>query len=140
MARGTRNDQYVVSMALDGVDTGIWDKWAGGDLDSDEVKYAAGAMASERSLGGRQITQPINLTRNFDLDRDPQYQSLFEARRGKGHVVVTKQPLDADGNPFGRPLVYTGTMKFAKFPEADSNSNAAGLIEVQVSPDARVSA
>lgn len=131
----SRTDQYSVSVALDGRDLGIWDKLTGGDLDSNETKYKPGAMGAGISLGGTQMVPDVVVSRLYVLDRDHAQNPMIRARVGKGRVTVTKQPLDVDGNVYGRPLVYTGRLKTLNFPDADSEGNAAALVALTVGTD-----
>ena len=54
------------------------------------------------------------------------------SRAGKGSVVITKQPLDIDGNPWGDPITYKGKLKAVTPPEHDSTSNTEALLELEV--------
>ena len=55
-------------------------------------------------------------------------------RTGKARMVMTKTVLDLDGNVFGRPLVYSGTLKQVTPPEVDSESSDAALIALEMTP------
>lgn len=129
----SRTDQAVVSLAVDGVDYGIWDKLTGGDMDSNETKYKPGGGVTEVSLGGTRMVTDVVLTRLYVLERDHVSAHALLNRVGRGTGVATKQPTDVDGNIFGRPLVYAGRLKTVNFPDADSMGNAAALIVVTIS-------
>lgn len=129
----TRADTYSVAVNIDGEDTGIWDKLTGGGIDSEETKYKPGGMVGQISLGGTINADNVTISRIYDLNRDHTRVKRWMARAGKATVVVTKQPLDIDGNVFGDPLVYTGVLKACTPPEVDSESSDAGLIEIEVS-------
>jgi hypothetical protein len=50
-------------------------------------------------------------------------------------MVIAKQPLDADGNVWGRPLIYLGTHKRCTPPEHDANAGAdPAIIELEMTP------
>lgn len=129
----SRQDQYNVTVSIDGEDKGTWDKMEGGEVDSEERKYRPGNMATEVSLGGSVSVGNVTVTRLYELARDHLNVKAMMARAGKGTVVVKKQPLDVDGNPFGSPLVYQGTLKAVTPPEVDSESNDPGLLAIEVS-------
>jgi hypothetical protein len=38
-------------------------------------------------------------------------------------MIVNKQPRDADGNDFGNPIIYRGTVKTVTLPDTDSNDD-----------------
>jgi hypothetical protein len=139
MSRGSRQDTYSVTVAIDDVDTGIWDKMSGGGVDSAETKYKPGGLADQVSLGGSQETANLTISRLYDLDRD--HNGLVKdllAKAGKATAVVSKQPLDRDGVPFGDPIVYTGMLKACNPPEVDSESSDAGMLEIEVSTEGAI--
>jgi hypothetical protein len=134
----SRQDQGAISVAIDGVNTGIWDKLSGGEVDSEETKYKPGAMANEISLGGSVNTGNVTVSRLYVLNRDHVNIKGWIARVGKAAVTVSKQPLDVDGNAFGDPLVYAGILKMVTPPELDSESNDAALVELEISTSGTV--
>jgi hypothetical protein len=129
----SRADQYNVTVSLDGNGLGTWDKMSGGEKDSEESKYRPGGMQATLSLGGYTTVGNVTVSRLFKLDRDYAQLSNLLDRVGRGAVVVTKQSLDTDGNPYGKPTVYTGILKTVTPPEHDSESSDAALIEIEVS-------
>lgn len=138
---GSRKDQYRITVTVDGRTLPAphaWDTLTGGEIDSEELKYKPGAMAPEISLGGTVTVGQVVVGRIYDLDRDHVNIHWLIGRVGKGHVVVKKQPLDIDGNAFGRALVYQGKLKRVLPPEVDSTSTDAAILEVEVTPQGTV--
>lgn len=130
----SRQDQYAVSMTVDGTPLGVYDKLTGGEIDSEETKYKPGGMGSAVSLGGSVEVGNLTISRLYVLNRDHDNIHWLLSRAGKGQVVVNRQPLDVDGNAYGRPLVYTGTLKTVTPPEVDSESSDAALLECEITP------
>jgi hypothetical protein len=131
----SRQNQAAISLSVDGRDLGVWDKWAGGEVDSEETKYKPGAMAPHVSLGGAVEVGDVTLSRLYALGRDTDTIHWLISRVGKGSCVASRISLDTDGNAWGTPgLVYTGTLKTVTPPELDSESSDAALIEVVVAP------
>lgn len=130
---GTRQDQYNVTVSVNGNSYGTWDKMSGGDIDSEETKYNPGAMGASISLGGRKTVSNVTVQRLYDLQRDHALMPGLIAMVGKANMVVSKQPLDADGNAFGAPIVYTGKLKMVQLPEHDSESNTAAMVSLEMS-------
>lgn len=138
----TRADTYTVTVTIFSPNNptvimmkGVWDKLQGGQMDSDETVYHPGGMADPVSLGGRKTTENITVSRLYRLGRDHDtVQSLFNGV-GKSKVTVAKQPMDIDGNVYGSPIVYNGTLKRVAPPDHDSESSDAGLIEIEVTVD-----
>lgn len=135
---GSRQDQYAVTVVIDGVNTGIWDKCSGGEMGSEETKYKPGGLQKQISLGGSQNLDNLTVSRIFDLDRDAPALKNWMNRAGKADCVVTKQTLDVDGNVYGPPLVYSGILMRVAPPEHDSESSDAGLVEIEVSTDGTI--
>ena len=136
---GSRQDQYAIAVAIDGADTGIWDKKSGGEMDSEETKYKPGGLAGTITLGGSVTPGNLTVSRIFDLNRDLPAVKGWLNRVGRAGVTVTVQSLDVDGNAFGAPIVYTGKLKMVTPPEVDSESSDAGMVEIEVSPDGVIS-
>ena len=128
----SRVDQYDVRVSVDGKNLGTFDKLTGGEVDSEETTYKPGAMGARIALGGSQTPGNVTVSVLYDLSR---FQSIIHwliSRAGKGAMVVNKQPLDVDGNAYGRPLVYSGKLKQVHPPEPDSEANDAALLELEM--------
>lgn len=133
MPKANLQNQYRVTLFVDGTDYGVWDTLSGGAIDSEETKYSPGGMAPEISLGGRQTTENVTLGRYYDLERDHQTIKTLIGRVGKGDAEIVKQPLDADGNVFGSPITYGGKLKSINPPEHDSMSSDVAMVEAEIS-------
>lgn len=125
---------YSVTVQVQDIgDTGVWDKCDGGEVDSSEKKYKPGAMAKELSLGGMQSVGNLQISRYYDLDRDGAIKKKLMAGAGNKECIVTKQPLDVNGVPYGAPDVYAGMLKMCKPPTSDSEGQNEARIEIEVS-------
>jgi hypothetical protein len=129
-----RQDQNAVMFTVDGVDLGVWDKLSGGEIDSEETKYKPGGMGAPITLGGSVDVGTLTLSRLYMLSRDHDRIHWLIGRVGKASCTIARQPLDADGNAYGRPLVYTCTLKTVNPGEIDSESSDALLLEVECTP------
>jgi hypothetical protein len=136
MAGGpTRQDTWECNVWVAGRKLGKegWDKRSGGELDSEEYKFSPGAMAPSVSLGGRKTIGNITVSRLYRLVRDHQNLLQFLYNHvGKASMTVSQQPLDIDGNTFGKPIVWHGTLKRVTVPEMDSEGSDAALIELEM--------
>lgn len=130
----SRVDQYDVRVSVDGVNLATFDKLSGGEVDSEETTYKPGAMGPRVSLGGSTNIGNVTVSVLYDLTRIHTIIHWLISRVGKGTVVVNKQPLDVDGNAFGRPLVYSGTLKQVNPPDVDSEASDAALVELEITP------
>lgn len=135
LALNTRADTWDVRVTIGGRNLGTWDQQEGGDVDSEEFTYKPGAMAESESLGGSKNSENLTLRRLYRLNRDHVISDWLIRQVGRADVVVTKQPLDTDGNSWGQPFVYRGTLKRVGFPDHDSTSSDAALVEIEVTVD-----
>lgn len=127
--------QYSVQAAVDGLgNLGVFDSFSGGGLVADEVKYHPGAMQEVLALGGSAEVDNVVIGRIYLLERDHLQVGGLLTRTGKALFVITKQPLDRDGNAWGAPLIYQGVLTRCTPPEHDSNAAAdAAIIELEMS-------
>lgn len=135
-----RQNQWAVTATVDGEPLGVFDKCSGGTGDSEELKYRPGAMGPQRSYGGPATIENVTIERVLEqVERDDvSLARRMYAKRGRASMVVTKQALDADGNPFGRPFVYTGKLKTCTIPDADSEATGLAIWSLVLSTEGDV--
>ena len=139
MATGTREDMFAVHVSVDGVgNLGVFDKFTGGEVDSDEQQYSPGAMAPPVSLGGAVSIGNVVLERNFVLERDQPIVHKLLAVAGRAKITASKQPLDLNKVPYGRPMVYTGKLKQVAPPDHDSTSSNPAILHLEFVPTGTV--
>jgi hypothetical protein len=130
----SRVDQYDVRVTIDGRDLGTFGRMAGGEIDSEETTYKPGGMGPRISLGGSVNVGNVTVGILYDLASVHTLVHWLISRVGKATMVVNKQPLDVDGNAFGRALVYSGKLKMVTPPEPDSEANDAAFLELEMTP------
>jgi hypothetical protein len=135
VANPTREDTWTVTLNLDGVDEGIWDKKEGGEADSEELKYPPGGMEDEISMGGRKTYGNVTISRYCDISRDWPKVPGWLAKAGACRGTIGQQPMDIHKNPQGPPLVMSGTLKTVTPPEPDSTGNSEARIEMEFTID-----
>ena len=128
-----RQDQWANTVSIDGKPWGVWDTLGGGAVEAEDTKYRPGGMAPERSLGGHVTVSNLTLGRLLDRPDWEGMSNLMRSRCGKAPVTVSRQPLDVDGNPYGKPLVYCGTLMSVTPGDTDSESTDAQVWEIGVS-------
>lgn len=118
-------------------DLGVWDKFSGGDIDSDDTKYRAGGRAPEESLGGTRTVSNVTLSRLFRIERDFGVLQRLIDGAGVTDVQITRSYLDPSSVAVNSPaygnVVYVGKLKAVKQPEHDSNSSDASMVEIECS-------
>lgn len=127
-----REDTYSVRVTVAGRDLGTWDKMSGGKVAASETKYRPGGLADQVSLGGTRATDNVTVQKLYDANVHDLIQWLFD-QVGKGFMVITKQPLDANGARLGKAIVYQGVLNGVTAPDVDSQSSDAALIELELS-------
>lgn len=137
----TRVDTYAINVQITDPVTGrmqnlgTWDKMTGGGLSASSTSYRPGGMGPSISLGGPKTTANIVVSRLYRLQRDHDNVQTWLNGVGKSDMIVTKQPLDLQGNAYGKPIVYHGTVERVTPPEVDSEASTAGLIEIEMVPE-----
>lgn len=132
-----RQNQARVTLTVDGVDYGVWDKKKGGQVEADDSKFSPGGMGRPISLGGRAKTENVTLSRLNTKDV-VRFTPALRSRVGKGAAVVKVQFLDENDAAFEDPDVWTGTLTRVTPPEHDSESDDAAMIEVEIATDGTV--
>lgn len=133
---GNRKDQSAVTVTIDGEDAGVWEKKTGGGMDSDSTLIYPGGRARPVGLGGKQIPGRATLVRTVYLERDWPKLKLWMSKVGKQKPVIMKdQPLDADDNVYGSPLVQSGVLKMVQEPDRESDSSDAAQVTIEVTID-----
>jgi hypothetical protein len=132
----SREDQYNVTAEVTYAGRtetlGTFDKFSGGEMDSEEAKYYPGGMQQVISLGGRVSVGNVTISRLYDLARDHPLVGWLMGGCGKAAFTVTKTSLTVDATAVEHPLVYTGTLKAVTPPDHDSESNDAALIALEM--------
>lgn len=132
-----REDTYEVTLSMNNKDYGIWDKFAGGGITSAELKFRPGGMRPAKSLGGAKSVENVTMSILYEEGVHDFLPELEDAV-GSGQCVVTKQLLTTRGAPIGSPLVYTGVLQTVTPPDHDSESEDAGMLEIEISTDGSV--
>lgn len=133
----TRQDTYTINVQLEDltsgnmIDLGTFDKMTGGAVDSEDSKYYPGGMGDPISLGGRRSVDNVTVSRLYLLSRDHDVVHKQIQRVGKARAIITKHPMDINGNIYGKPVVYNATVKRVTLPEVDSEASGPGLIEFE---------
>jgi hypothetical protein len=133
----TRADTWRCTVTLNGENMGVFDKKTGGKVTSSVTQYLPGGMAPQISLGGTKTTENVTLERLYRLQRDHKKIQKWINAVGKGNLILHQQPLDTDGNAYGTPVVYKGTLMSVSPPDVDSTSTAAAMLSIEVVIDSQ---
>jgi hypothetical protein len=127
----SRVDQWRNTVTIDGESLGVFDTFDGGAADSEEQKYRPGGMDPEITLGGSSSFDNVTIARLYVHERDHDLCRRLMNKAGRATVVVKRQPLDKEGNAFGTPHVYNGTLKACTPPGSDSQSSDPAQMELE---------
>ncbi len=131
----SRQDQYLVTVTVDGAPLGVFDTLTGGEVTSDITRWRSGGMGASRALGGMAEIGDVTVSRLYDRARDHEAVRRLYSRVGKARASASKQPLDPDGNVFGKPITYQGVLQAVTPGDADSNSADADTFELVITPE-----
>lgn len=131
---GQREDLYNVHAIITAEDGTKFkftaDSMTGGSVKPKETKYrAANGTERQQSLGGSQEVTNVSLKVLLTFAIYQQLPWILQ-QSGKAKLDINKQPLDIDGNPFGKALAYSGTLDEVMPPDSNSESDAAGVLTI----------
>lgn len=123
----TQSD-YQVTVSVDGKPLGVWDTRSGGDTDSDIGSRNTGE--GRKLYNGRAAHADLTVSRDYERERDHELARTLRLRAGRAPMTVSEQPLDEDGNPWGKPTVSTGKLKSVNTGEYDADSGDPRTLEL----------
>lgn len=128
-----RKDTFRVEATVEGIGSlGVCRAQDGGDIESEETKVRPGGMGAEISLGGARSRNAMTL-KFWNNEYVESLTPALERAAGSADAVISRVPLDADGNPNGRGRTFTGVLRNVKMPEYDADSNDASELELEFS-------
>lgn len=115
----TQHD-YRVTVAIDGKDIGVFDSRTGGEIEADVQRKNTGT--GPKLYPARAVPGDVTVVRGYERERDHELSRHLATRCGKAQMVVSEQPLDEDGNAWGRPKVFTGLLRTVNTGDVDADS------------------
>lgn len=129
--RGSREDQRELTLKVEGVETGLWDRKTGGAKKASSTKHRRGGMGDSFSLGGFADYDDITLMRDYDLTRDLPLDAFLDKWTGSGDIVLTEAFLDKAKAPKGKAITWIGSLKeYHGPPDANSDTAAVAMVTV----------
>lgn len=121
-----REDQARIQVSVAGVtmDSAPWTTFQGGDAEAQNVNTRPGGMQPAIELGGPINRSDVTVERLYSDVTHGWYPQL-DAVCGKASMWASYTPLDANGNPVGATITYTGILKTVTRPNADANATGA---------------
>lgn len=128
---------YLLTVVVDGTSLGTWDTYSGGEPMAKEVTHRPGGMGPEQAYASLPTYNTLSISRVLVPSRDWELIRSLTAKAGRVNASMTEQPLDADGNAWGKPTVYTGSFLGIKPGKADSTSDSLRMVEIDIRPTQR---
>lgn len=126
----TTAQQYLTTAVIDGQPIGIFDTFSGGEVTAEVTKHRPGGMVGENSHAALPTYGDVTIGRELDRERDVELFRRLLSRVGRAQAALSKQPLDDNGAPWGKPFTYTGRFNGMTDPEADSTSSDVSMFEL----------
>lgn len=133
---GTKQ-RYQVTFFADDRPFGVFDTLDGGEVTAEEVKHRPGAMRPQKSYGGPVSVGNLTFGRVYE-NEDVENVRFLQQRVGRARCTVSRQPLDQDGNVYGRATTYTGVLQRVALGSVDSDSSEVDMWEIEVSTDGEI--
>lgn len=132
---GGTEQNYLVSVVVDGQSLGVWDTFSGGDASATAAQHRAGGQRTMQSYPTLPKYASLTVSRVMEFTRDWTLERTLKQKAGLVTGSVTIQPLDATGNAWGSPQVATGQFLGTKGLKADSDSEALATYDLDFSVD-----
>jgi hypothetical protein len=129
--------QFLVTVNVDGRDLGVFDKRTGGDTTVASVKHRPGGMGPEKSYRSLPTYSDLTTSRVYEPERDHELVRWLQNIAGSVRAQVVEQPLDEDGNAWGTPVTWSGRLTNVKPGQVDSGSNSVRMFELDVAVETR---
>lgn len=120
--------QYHLTVSVDGKSIGVFDRLTGGDISAENVTRQTGEGRKVYPAKGK--PSDLTVVRGFERVRDWELVRQLEKRAGIATMTVTEQPLDEDGNAWGRPKTKTGILNSVNGGEVDKDSDEPRDLEL----------
>lgn len=129
---GGTEQSSLITVSVNEVSLGTFDSYSGGEPTAKGNKHRAGGMGLEVSYGSLPSWSDITVSRVYEWARDWELERTLVGLAGRVTAHMTEQPLDPDGNAYGKPKVWQGRFLGVKPGKADSTSDAVRLWEIDI--------
>lgn len=134
----TQEQNYSVVLYVGGSDVasakslGVWDKFEGGEIDSEAKTYRPGGMADAEVLSSLPSVGEVTVSKGFNAERDGATKKWMNSQIGSFAAVV-KTPLKPDKSPvIEGQETFVGVLKGLSTPAHDSEGDSVSMIEATV--------
>lgn len=135
--RASTASHFLVTVTVNGVQIGEFDAMSGGDPTNETSKHVTGGRRRV-ALPGIPDVADVVVRRAFYHQRDHSIARQLRALIDRAEVTISRQPLDGDRRPFGRPDLFSGVLAGVTYPETDQESTDVSMLELTVTVDGQV--
>jgi hypothetical protein len=121
---------YLVTCRVDGQDLGVWDTFSGGGPTTKTNMHRPGGMGEQVIYTSLPTYADVKVGRVLNDDRDWELSRRLATKCGRVRCSATVQPLDADGNAYGKSKTYSGILASLDDGKVDSTSEANKMLEL----------
>lgn len=132
----TQEQNYSVTFYVGGTgqttakSLGVWDKFEGGEIDSEAKTYRPGGMADPEVLAALPSVGEVTISKGFQADLDGATKKWLNSQIGQ-YACAIKTPLKADKKPvIEGQETFTGIVKSVNTPTHDSEGDNVSMLEV----------
>ena len=130
---GSTEQMFLVTVTINGTSYGKFDMVTLPTTGNKEVKYRPGGMGNLIDFPSLPQYGNIKVTKYLAPPQDWETIRSLQPLAGRAlPASVTVVPLDADGNVYGNPRVFTGTFLGVEEPKVDSQSDAVAMWGVDI--------
>lgn len=126
--------QNLITVSVAGEQLGVFATRSGGETTAEVSKSRPGGMQPEEVYPAEPTTGDVTVSRTMKRDRptgsDYDLARRLRPKAGKVDMVISEQPLDANGLAWGKPTVWTGLLTGVNGGDADANSNEVRMLEL----------
>ncbi len=135
-----RSDQAQINVFIQNValDNESWGLMEGGDNVAEEATAFPGGMKPQVALGGFPKRSSLTISRPWSDALIGLYKAM-DARVGLSKVTASYQVLNANKEPFGTPITYTGVLTSAVRPNYKAGTSEEAHLQITVATDGEVS-
>lgn len=125
----------TVNVIIAGVDLGVWSSKTGEEVSKEGELFRPGGGAPPIRLAAPVEPSEVTIATLYTLTHRELRSWYLAQQKKSARVTITTQHNDADNKPEGSVETVTGIVGTITFPDADSMSNDARMLEITVLVD-----
>lgn len=136
--RASTARHFLTTVSVNGRSLGQFDRMSGGNTVGESVKHTVKGVRRVALGGGPIDNEDVTVGRAFVHTRDHALARELRPLVNTASVVISRQPLDAENKPYGRPETHTGVLTGVTYPDYDADSSELSELALMVAVDGEV--